>query len=259
MDTIRTFISTVDHLPCDIIRSIWLIQLCNIAVDNNRRRLDEILLQIHNGSSKQELIKEIVQIQETIQRYSLESILEATALQSQLISHKSYLDEEVVQLNSEKKSDADTEEEMKKLRQQLEEHYAIHPLASQREAIQEKADQSSGLKLILKLPKKQPKKKRIREVKIEKKQLEKKQLEKKKKAVQEILIEFEKEDEELYCFCRQPSFGDMIACDNSHCVNEWFHYKCVGMLKSTKINTRWFCSDNCRDEFNNKKKKKKRW
>ena len=33
-------------------------------------------------------------------------------------------------------------------------------------------------------------------------------------------------------FCKQPSFGNMISCDNeSSCPNgEWFHYKCVGIL-----------------------------
>ena len=44
--------------------------------------------------------------------------------------------------------------------------------------------------------------------------------------------EEEQEDTTLYCFCKQPSFGNMISCDNeSSCPNgEWFHYKCVGIL-----------------------------
>ena len=30
-------------------------------------------------------------------------------------------------------------------------------------------------------------------------------------------------DRNTYCFCRKPSFGNMIACDNSKCEFEWFH------------------------------------
>ncbi|KAG7833261.1 hypothetical protein KL943_004126 [Ogataea angusta] len=32
------------------------------------------------------------------------------------------------------------------------------------------------------------------------------------------------EEDELYCFCQQVSYGNMIACDNSDCKYEWFHY-----------------------------------
>ncbi|VDN04734.1 unnamed protein product [Thelazia callipaeda] len=35
-----------------------------------------------------------------------------------------------------------------------------------------------------------------------------------------------KEDLEIYCLCRQASFGDMILCDNKLC-KEWFHFPCV--------------------------------
>ena len=30
-----------------------------------------------------------------------------------------------------------------------------------------------------------------------------------------------------YCICRQPSYGDMVGCDNDDCPNEWFHFSCV--------------------------------
>lgn len=59
----------------------------------------------------------------------------------------------------------------------------------------------------------------------------------------------EGEDQTLYCFCRQVSFGEMIACDNLKCEYEWFHYKCVGLTEEPT--GKWFCPD-CL------KKKKKR-
>lgn len=61
----------------------------------------------------------------------------------------------------------------------------------------------------------------------------------------------EEEDTELYCFCKQKSFGDMIACDNEKCTNgEWFHYKCVGLLNRVEAlrytTEKWYCSEFCR-------------
>lgn len=49
------------------------------------------------------------------------------------------------------------------------------------------------------------------------------------------------EDSTPYCFCQQVSFGDMVACDNSKCRYEWFHYKCVGLTKVPE--GKWYCSD----------------
>jgi hypothetical protein len=37
--------------------------------------------------------------------------------------------------------------------------------------------------------------------------------------------------EELFCVCRRPATGGMIACDNDKCKtpSEWYHYECVGV------------------------------
>jgi chromatin modification-related protein YNG2 len=50
-------------------------------------------------------------------------------------------------------------------------------------------------------------------------------------------------DDQIYCFCRQPSFGGMVACDSKDCPYEWFHYKCVGLSDTPK--GVWYCPD-CR-------------
>ena len=40
-------------------------------------------------------------------------------------------------------------------------------------------------------------------------------------------------DTDLYgkisCYCKQPEFQKMMACDNPECPIKWFHYKCVGL------------------------------
>merc|ERR1719186_2159113 len=48
----------------------------------------------------------------------------------------------------------------------------------------------------------------------------------------------------LYCVCRKPESGDMIACDNLQCPTEWFHFECVG-ISETPIDD-WLCED-CND------------
>jgi len=51
------------------------------------------------------------------------------------------------------------------------------------------------------------------------------------------------EDEPRFCLCQQVSYGDMVACENSECHIEWFHYGCVGLKKAPK--GKWYCP-NCR-------------
>ncbi|CCF57894.1 hypothetical protein KAFR_0D02470 [Kazachstania africana CBS 2517] len=60
---------------------------------------------------------------------------------------------------------------------------------------------------------------------------------------------------ERYCFCNDVSYGDMIACDNTNCKIEWFHYGCVGL--KNEPTGKWYCSDTCKLEATKKKSKKK--
>uniref|UniRef100_A0A0N5AKH5 PHD-type domain-containing protein n=1 Tax=Syphacia muris TaxID=451379 RepID=A0A0N5AKH5_9BILA len=46
-------------------------------------------------------------------------------------------------------------------------------------------------------------------------------------------------DQRMYCSCRQKSFGLMVACDNSECPFEWFHYDCVKLTQPPK--GKWYC------------------
>lgn len=48
-------------------------------------------------------------------------------------------------------------------------------------------------------------------------------------------------DETKYCLCRQISYGEMVACDNTGCEIEWFHYDCVGVTQPPK--GKWYCPD----------------
>ncbi|KAG1175337.1 hypothetical protein G6F70_000715 [Rhizopus microsporus] len=48
-------------------------------------------------------------------------------------------------------------------------------------------------------------------------------------------------DDRLYCFCQQVSYGDMVACDGANCPYEWFHMECVGLEEPPK--GAWYCPD----------------
>lgn len=62
-------------------------------------------------------------------------------------------------------------------------------------------------------------------------------------------------DEPRYCYCNEVSYGNMIACDNDDCPREWFHLACVHLEKAPVGRTKWFCSDECREQHNKTKAK----
>lgn len=45
---------------------------------------------------------------------------------------------------------------------------------------------------------------------------------------------------EMYCLCKGPERGKMIACDSDSCDIKWFHFSCVGLKKTPRCKT-WFC------------------
>ncbi|KAB5595682.1 PHD-finger protein [Ceratobasidium theobromae] len=64
-------------------------------------------------------------------------------------------------------------------------------------------------------------------------------------------------DETPYCYCRQPSFGEMIACDATDCPREWFHLPCVGLDKAPTA-TEWFCKDCAKNGYAKEGRKRRR-
>lgn len=57
--------------------------------------------------------------------------------------------------------------------------------------------------------------------------------------------EEEADDDTVYCICQQPSYGEMVACENDDCKHQWFHTGCVGMKKIPEEDEDWYCPD-CR-------------
>ncbi|CAG8434261.1 3256_t:CDS:2 [Diversispora eburnea] len=55
-------------------------------------------------------------------------------------------------------------------------------------------------------------------------------------------------NEPIYCYCKQVSYGEMVACDNSECEIEWFHFSCVGLTDRPK--GKWYCQE-CSEKSRN--------
>jgi len=50
-------------------------------------------------------------------------------------------------------------------------------------------------------------------------------------------------DDTKYCYCRDVSHGDMVACDNANCDIQWFHWSCAGITAEPV--GEWLCKE-CR-------------
>ena len=48
-------------------------------------------------------------------------------------------------------------------------------------------------------------------------------------------------NEPVYCYCKQVSWGEMVACDSSKCSREWFHLACVNLISPPQ--GKWFCKE----------------
>lgn len=299
-----TYIATIDHLPCDIVRSLWLVQSCNLAAEKESHKLNLMLLHENAESVLQkikqgnlEIVKAYAELKKQIQRFNAEAVAEMESLCDQLSTHEQMVSKEISQLQTMVHApERDNLLHSAQLRAQLIEHYRKNPLASQVEALKEqeyilrKLDNViiskspgtlTGLKIVFKLSgDKKPTrskaemsksrgldrthpKSRTGRGKWPKQRISKKETQLKVAQPFEEMVEPIVEAEpEKYCFCKQPSFGDMIACDNEKCPNgEWFHYKCVGLLnrvEALKYNKqKWFCSPQCRETFESRQKRKR--
>jgi len=52
----------------------------------------------------------------------------------------------------------------------------------------------------------------------------------------------EEEEEDytkLWCYCNEPSFGEMVCCENDKCTIKWFHFDCLRIRCPPK--GKWYC------------------
>lgn len=67
------------------------------------------------------------------------------------------------------------------------------------------------------------------------------------------VMETEEDYTKLWCYCNQPSFGDMVECDNDKCTIQWFHFACLRIRCPPK--GKWYCPSCCKlPKFSRKSK-----
>lgn len=265
-----TYISTVDHLPCDIVRSLWLVQALNFKAELASQTIHEKLLpqdaaKILKDAKNSSISEDFVNARNAIIGSHSELLAEMQALVNQLESHYAILEAEVKQLQvvaetpqTQERSYIDAQREL------LEQHYKEHPLESQINvgSITERVVPGI-LPVVIKKVLKNSKSKIILKFGSSNKLGTQSVTKVAKPRVEHVWEEPKLSEEEKYCFCGQNSFGAMIGCDNKTCPNgEWFHYKCVGLIKADApkyAKQRWFCLPECREAGNRKKKTKRRW
>lgn len=66
----------------------------------------------------------------------------------------------------------------------------------------------------------------------------------------------DEDDSQLWCFCQEPSYGEMILCDNKTCTIKWFHLECLNIRGPPK--GKWYCPSCCKlSKFKKGKNRKK--
>lgn len=169
-----TFLDTLDHLPSDLVRSLWTIQGLELRADPQRDFVDQ------------------------------EAVKEAQHLERLLHQHQQWLQFQTEEM-----------QEMAAIRARYEayENAQSHKKHSTQQQLEQ---QPEPLKIKINLRPSHP-------------------------------------AEPVYCICREVSYGAMIACDNSKCPIEWFHYGCIGLTQAPQGTQKWYCSERCRLQAAKKK------
>lgn len=294
----NNFVNTLDHLPCDITRSLWIIQMLNLK----NKRIEEKLINLFKSNGG---MTEINGLKLQILKNSNELICESQYLINILNNHSLILIDDlelikILKLNLKGWTSEAVEKRWKQWGEFKKDYLNSiknvnnenNPFLNFKIENKEKGRDTSKsldhrhlkIKISLKpthiqssIKSNIPPPKRIKkEVKtgpvLVIKQLNKQQKEKKYEAklttpestpVTPSPKHVTAIQEETYCFCNGPSFGHMVACEYEKCPHEWFHFKCVGLTSEPK--NEWFCSDFCRIKYENaklrkkQKKRKKNW
>lgn len=288
----NNLVSTLDHLPCDIIRSLWLVQMMNLKTTRLEAKISHLLKQTPLN------IKEVNRTKQLMLKYQLESECESKHLVSIVENHLDILNDDRVlnKLLSDKLPGWTSEavesrwNDWREYKKKFIENRKANPEKNIFNDSFNDMNNQSNLKIKITLKKqntknpttniktqlkhKKPVVKLNKVVKIEKnvKSTTTKSEMVVKKVQKEEIVEVpppppqppvevvqpvvENKVEERYCFCNGPSFGRMVACEYDKCSHEWFHFKCVGL--TNEPTGLWFCSETCKTKFHDKSKKKKK-
>lgn len=223
MDIRYNFLNTLDHFPCELIRTLWTLQSLDLSLDQtNEDEQKQIALQMENQADfLQDLVQgrikalrlqreELCQMQDIRRRYD--------ATRSRTLARDPSLPPPLtIKLNLKELPRAQRKPQPRPSARPLARTPARTNVTASRVAKpQRRHHDGAGTPNIRR--KEEPR-------------------------------------EQTYCVCHNVSYGSMIACDNQDCPTEWFHYGCVGIVRP--LEGEWYCSDRCRRAASNAKRGKR--
>ncbi|CDK25499.1 unnamed protein product [Kuraishia capsulata CBS 1993] len=242
---VNSFISTLDHLPCDIVRSLWLIQSLNFKIHDGKLKLGALLKQPKTPQSVSALVATKVRLQ----RYSLELVEESKHLKAKLQWHKNFLT-----------NDRDTMDKLVEMRKQMLKNGRLDFEKFKSDFFRDLDQSTSFMEYFEKhfggpvRPSRHGNSSSSTDGTLPA-SLGSPSAHKPKITIRLPVIPKLVKEEPTYCLCHGVSFGKMIACDNIKCETEWFHYKCVGLTQAPK--GKWYCPSCAKHKKTLKKKRHK--
>lgn len=213
MDIRYSFLNTLDHFPSELIRTLWVIQSLDMERDQIKNKGKEYC------ERNDEIAQHMLSQAEFLERLVDERI-------TVLNQHK----DELIQLQDIRKR---YESIMKKHDSTCATQLEVKEKLSKRSEAEQKKHSRLMIKVNLK--------KHREKTSISKQELA---------AIEYPTVPSVYINEPTYCICHDVSYGQMIACDSPRCPMEWFHYGCIGIIK-TPVG-KWYCSDECKKSFNKK-------
>ena len=57
--------------------------------------------------------------------------------------------------------------------------------------------------------------------------------------IEQEKAEYEEDPTKSWCYCGEPSYGQMIMCEHRDCSIQWFHFDCLRIRCPPK--DKWYC------------------
>ncbi|CCH58721.1 hypothetical protein TBLA_0A09360 [Henningerozyma blattae CBS 6284] len=264
MDTRHAFLGTLDHLPAELIRSLWLLQYLNVSNEsnNNSTPASDVTNPTLVRNSRHLVVK---YLHDLITHQEEKIRLENTFLQT-LLKNRSH---ELLQKNNLKHSQNGKhpigKHQHSHNKQPLKKRLTVKITLNPPSVAPVLSTKESKISPIINDSTPIIKKKRGRRPKLQQQQileesvvpplsrLSNTQIQSHKlRSVKQKINPIPSDDtlkinlnnkkikgkwkktsqpitptEPTYCYCNDVSYGKMVACDNDDCKIEWFHYNCI--------------------------------
>lgn len=275
-DVRASFVTIVDHLPCEVTRKLWLIQDLNQQYDKDRTELARRLQSLKQSrppesvsiidvpQSYKSQVDKIQNLRTKLHQLRLEALSQSRSLLETFSAAKRQVQEHRSQLKHELKLHQIQKAVREKRRKQALKAVNIKHIQQKEENTLDETETETRSKsqvasdkvtLKLKVPTRTDTVTKNSITKISLKPAQKRSSRKKKQEEEEETPEpttdqaqeRESDDESnIYCICQKSSSGDMIGCDNSKCHKQWFHFECVNVTVAPPDNRKWYCPDCCK-------------